>query len=298
MLPVGAMAVVFLPWIGGGERIDAFGLSLSRDGTLRAAAVLLKLAAASLWMSYLLATTPVSRLFGALRTLRVPAILVDILEATVRYLSVLAREASGMLLAARSRSGGPTRSSFLSMRRLGDLIASLFLRTMHRSERCRAAAEARAFGPGDDPDESIKTRTENAIEIEGLSFRYPGGDCDALTAISLAIPPGKRVAVLGANGAGKTSLLLHLNGVHLPQSGNVRVAGIDAKRESLPALRRKVGMVFQDPDDQVIGLTVFEGCRLRLAAAGPRRFGCQGAGRGSSDDCRPSGNAPIGLPFR
>lgn len=108
---------------------------------------------------------------------------------------------------------------------------------------------------------------EHIVQIEDLHFKYKDGTV-ALRGLSLYIERGRKVAVLGPNGAGKSTLLLHFNGIHLPQRGRVWVAG----REVTPAterwVRSRVGLVFQDPDDQVFSSTVQED-----VAFGPRNLG-------------------------
>jgi cobalt/nickel transport system ATP-binding protein len=95
-----------------------------------------------------------------------------------------------------------------------------------------------------------------AIEAGGLRFDYPGGH-PALAGVDLRVRHGERVALLGPNGAGKTTLMLHLNGL-LRGEGELRVAGIDARRGDLRELRGRVGLVFQDPDDQLFMPSVAE----------------------------------------
>jgi len=94
------------------------------------------------------------------------------------------------------------------------------------------------------------------IEIDRLSHVYPDGK-QALDEISLSIMPGEKVALLGANGAGKSTLLLHLNGI-LEGEGKISVDGLDVVKKNLGQVRAKVGMVFQNPDDQLFSPTVFE----------------------------------------
>jgi cobalt/nickel transport system ATP-binding protein len=95
-----------------------------------------------------------------------------------------------------------------------------------------------------------------AIEARGLRFRYPNGVA-GLSGVDLSVGHGERVAVLGPNGAGKTTLMLHLNGL-LSGEGDLSVAGIDARGGDVRELRARVGLVFQDPDDQLFMPTVRE----------------------------------------
>jgi len=97
-----------------------------------------------------------------------------------------------------------------------------------------------------------------AIQVENLSFSYPDGR-QALDHISLKIYPGEKVAVVGPNGAGKSTLFLHLNGIlRGADSGRIRIAGMDITEKTLRHIRARVGLIFQDPDDQLFSPTVFE----------------------------------------
>jgi energy-coupling factor transporter ATP-binding protein EcfA2 len=97
---------------------------------------------------------------------------------------------------------------------------------------------------------------EAIISVEHLSYQYPDGT-PALHDITFNLMPGEKVALIGANGAGKSSLLYQLNGI-LNGQGSVRVAGLEVKKPNLPRIRALVGLVFQDPDDQLFSPTVFE----------------------------------------
>jgi cobalt/nickel transport system ATP-binding protein len=108
------------------------------------------------------------------------------------------------------------------------------------------------------------------IAIEALSYRYPDGTA-ALDDVSLHIHPGERIALLGPNGAGKTTLVLHMNGIHMPQSGTVSVSGIPLSNTTAMEIRRRVGVVFQDPDDQLFMTTVRQDVEF-----GPRNLGLEG----------------------
>jgi cobalt transport protein ATP-binding subunit len=94
------------------------------------------------------------------------------------------------------------------------------------------------------------------IEIYNLSFAYHNGH-QALRDVSLSVQPGEKVALVGPNGAGKSTLLLHLNGI-LQGEGTVRVTGQEVAEPNLAHIRAQVGMVFQDPDDQLFSPTVFD----------------------------------------
>jgi len=95
-----------------------------------------------------------------------------------------------------------------------------------------------------------------SVEVNDLSFSYPDGRV-ALAGVNLKIAPGEKVALVGPNGAGKSTLLLHLNGL-LRGTGDVRVAGLTLGDETLARIRARVGLVFQDPDDQLFSPTVFD----------------------------------------
>jgi cobalt/nickel transport system ATP-binding protein len=96
----------------------------------------------------------------------------------------------------------------------------------------------------------------HSIEVEHLSFSYPDGH-PALRDVSLHIAPGEKVALAGPNGAGKSTLILHLNGI-LKGEGRVSVCGLPVVEKNLGRVRAAVGLVFQNPDDQLFSPTVFD----------------------------------------
>jgi cobalt/nickel transport system ATP-binding protein len=109
-----------------------------------------------------------------------------------------------------------------------------------------------------------------SLEVRSLAYAYPDGH-QALFGVDLTVARGDRVALLGPNGAGKTTLVLHLNGILTPGHGSVTVAGLPVGKETMQEIRRRVGVVFQDPDDQLFMPTVRED-----VAFGPANLGVRG----------------------
>ena len=113
-----------------------------------------------------------------------------------------------------------------------------------------------------------------AITIRGLTYRYPASASNVLNGIDLDVAPGERVALLGPNGSGKTTLALHLNGLLPLQAGTITVLGLPVIDRHLRDIRRRVGLVFQDPDDQLFMPTVGDD-----VAFGPANLGIARAER-------------------
>ncbi|MDP3894689.1 energy-coupling factor ABC transporter ATP-binding protein [Nocardioides sp.] len=109
------------------------------------------------------------------------------------------------------------------------------------------------------------------LDVRGLAYAYPDGH-QALYGVDLHVERGERVALLGPNGAGKTTLVLHLNGILTAGAGSVAVSGLPVVKENLAEIRRRVGVVFQDPDDQLFMASVRQD-----VAFGPANLGLRGA---------------------
>jgi cobalt/nickel transport system ATP-binding protein len=112
--------------------------------------------------------------------------------------------------------------------------------------------------------------TDVVLDVRALAFAYPDGR-QALYGVDLTVHRGERIAILGPNGAGKTTLVLHLNGTLSGGSGTVAVDGLKVEKANLREIRRKVGIVFQDPDDQLFMPTVRDD-----VAFGPANIGYRG----------------------
>jgi cobalt/nickel transport system ATP-binding protein len=121
-----------------------------------------------------------------------------------------------------------------------------------------------------EPAAAVAGTPPPSLEVHRLAFAYPDGH-QALYGVDLTVRRGERVALLGPNGAGKTTLVLHLNGI-LTGQGSVAVGGLPVAKQHLREIRRRVGIVFQDPDDQLFLPTVGED-----VAFGPANFGVRGA---------------------
>lgn len=106
----------------------------------------------------------------------------------------------------------------------------------------------------------------NAVEIANLSYCYPDGT-KAIKNLDLKIKHQQRVAILGANGSGKTTLLYHLNGLLMPQDGTVKVMGSYVTKKDILSIRKQVGLLFDNPDNQLFSTTV-----LNDIAFGPRNL--------------------------
>ena len=113
--------------------------------------------------------------------------------------------------------------------------------------------------------------SHHLVSARNLEHRYPDGT-QALRGLSFEVHHGEAVAVIGGNGAGKSTLLLHLNGLLAPSAGEVRIGDLPVTRATLAEVRRSVGFIFQDPDDQLFMPTVAEDVAfgpLNLGLAGP-----------------------------
>src|SRR5574340_575421 len=99
--------------------------------------------------------------------------------------------------------------------------------------------------------------SHHIVEFKDVHFQYPDGT-KALNGLSLRITHGEAVGIIGANGAGKSTLLMHTNGFLLPQSGSITVGDLELDKKTAQEVRKKVGLIFQNPDDQLFMPTVYD----------------------------------------
>lgn len=147
------------------------------------------------------------------------------------------------------------------------------------------ALAARTITPGHPGDGSIvapgppapeelppASRDTPSVAVLDLVHRYPGAMTAAVDGVTLVIPAGQTLALVGQNGSGKSTLVKHLNGLLRPSGGSVRLRDQDIRGTDVSGLARDVGFVFQDPDDQL-----FERSVAREVAFGPRQMGIPGS---------------------
>ena len=99
--------------------------------------------------------------------------------------------------------------------------------------------------------------SHHTIDVEQLSFNYPDGRC-ALDNVTLFVEQNEKVALVGPNGSGKSTLLSHLNGVLRHQTGSITIGGLTIADDNLGQIRAWVGLVFQNPDDQLFSPRVYQ----------------------------------------
>ena len=286
---------LLLPVFGRGPRVDVLGVSLSQPGLWAAWNIVVKGTIGVAATVVMASTTPIPLILHGLERLRVPRTLVAITAFMVRYGDVITDELRRMRIARESRGcPGELDGPGSGRGHLGRRPVRALLRAgragvpgdgLSRLRRFAAGAQRGGDprGVGDVPGvagggDARRPRglvgagvTTPVLEVRDLAFTYPDGR-EALRGVDLTVTAGERVGILGPNGAGKTTLVLALNGINTATRGTVRVAGTPIERRSLPEIRRRVGIVFQDPDDQLFMPTVHDD-----VAFGPANLGVRGA---------------------
>ncbi|MCW2277617.1 ATP-binding cassette domain-containing protein [Heliophilum fasciatum] len=287
-VPGPAGPVITLPW--------GTTVALSVEGIARAQVLALKVMISVSLLVLLWHHYGERHFFAALARLRVPLILIRLAELTLRYGQVITGEARRMERARQARGfrlhHGLTHKAIRAV--YGGWLGTLFLRAMERAERVYQAMRARGYdhraGEGQRSDSmemsgeqrkparmapavtgpTVTAPSAMALTVDQLSFAYAGAGetFTALRHVSLQVPAGAKVALLGPNGAGKSTLLHHLCGLHVPQTGTVTVLGSPVTAATVWSVRSQVGLLFQDPDDQLFCPTVWDD-----VAFGPQNLG-------------------------
>ncbi|GAJ27243.1 ATPase component of general energizing module of ECF transporters [Liquorilactobacillus sucicola DSM 21376 = JCM 15457] len=112
---------------------------------------------------------------------------------------------------------------------------------------------------------------EPMIEISDLSFQYPQQESEALSHLNLAVAAGEWLAVIGHNGSGKSTLAKLIDGLLIPKTGTIKIAGVQLTSSTLWNIRKNIGMVFQNPDNQFVGANVEEDVAFGLENQGVPR---------------------------
>jgi cobalt ECF transporter T component CbiQ len=254
--------------------------TITHEGMRTAAMLLLRVSASVSYSILLVLTTTWNSILGTLRELRLPGIAVTVLALSYRYLVLLLRTLSELLLARKSRViAAPSfvREAAFASRSGG----YLFLKSLHLAEGVHLALVSRGWN-----DEEARwshaaracldarnTAGDFVFELDDVRYSYPGGVA-GLSIDRLSIPRGRCTVILGPNGSGKSTLLKVLDGLVYPQTGSARAFGTKLSERNLEDgafrefFRGKVGLVFQDADVQCFSSTVRE-----ELAFGPRQMG-------------------------
>ena len=225
-----------MPLVGTGPRTELLGASVSEPGLHAASTLLVKATLGVLASLTLGATTEAADILAGLRRLRVPDLLEQIMGFMIRYLDVVSAELHRIL---RDEVPGVLPAQPAALADAGAGAG----RAVHPVLRVR-----RAGAPGDVVARVRGPMSTPVLDVRGLAYAYPDGH-QALYGVDLQVRRGERVALLGPNGAGKTTLVLHLNGILTAGAGTVAVSGLAVRKQHLAEIRRRVGVVFQDPDD-------------------------------------------------
>ena len=273
IVPFALGALVLLPFTTKGDAaFQMFGFVATHQGVNQSLEIFLKISAANFLLTYLLVTTPQFELLKQLRRLGVPDMLVMIMQMMLRYFYLLLEEVQSMLKAQRSRGLRIERWfwSRLALRRFGHMMGALVTRSYARSSKIYFAMASRGGLQQDIVQVDVESGKQGvarmAITVRDVSFNY--GDNRALREVSFTLPRGSKTVLLGNNGAGKSTLISLLNGLELPLSGEISLFDERMTRANRATAHRRVGVVYQDPDDQIFSPTVEED-----VAFGPRNLG-------------------------
>ena len=284
LAPAWATLIVFLGFsagFGATPMFTAGPLTFYREGMLQGVAAAARVASDMGWMAAVFLTTPFDRVLLALKWYRVPAILLDTIAMTYRYAFLLMDEFHRMRDAARSRGG--FRGYRNSQHSTALILAQVILRAYDRAGRIQSAMAARGANasppvdgqsppsPGACPNRCDITpvRTDPAaalLSCRNLSFGY--GGAPVVEDVTFQVNQGEVVVLCGPNGAGKSTLLNLFAGILTPTQGEILLSGTPLTRKNRADAFRRVGILSQDPNDQLFCTHVADDI-----AYGPKNLG-------------------------
>ncbi len=264
-----------------------------REGVALGVSAALRVASEMSWIAALMLTTPFPRLLDALQFYRLPPVLIGAFGMAYRYAFLLADECYRMIAASRVRGG--LNSFYRKIESLAMIVAQVIIRAYDRAARLQLAMMTRgadfadagsrmvatvkaevAEAPSPSPDGHYNCLMPStgispaafALECRNLSFAYKRGAAREIEDLTLSVACGEVVALCGPNGCGKSTFLKLVAGVLKPLSGEVRLPGRPFDQAHRNETFRFVGLLFQDPNDQVFCTHVREDI-----AYGPRNLG-------------------------
>jgi len=299
LAPAWATLLVFAGFsIGfGTQPIASVGpVTVYREGIVLGIGAALRVASEMSWIATLMLTTPFPRLMEALHFYRVPLVLIGAIGMAYRYAFLLADECYRMIAAARARGG--LHGFYGKVESTAMIVAQVIIRAYDRAARLQQAmmtrgadsADAAAEGgpavsasakaavtevPGFSSDRhydcllpSTVPGSAPVLECRDLSFAYKRGGPHEIDNLTLSVARGEVIVLCGPNGCGKSTFLKLVSGVLKPLSGEVRLLGTPLDQARRNEAFRYVGLLFQDPNDQVFCTHVNED-----VAYGPRNLG-------------------------
>lgn len=284
LAPAWATLIVFLGFSAGFGTTPVLTLgplTLYREGMAQGLAAAARVASDMSWMAAVFLTTPFNRVLDALKWFKVPTILIDTIGMTYRYAFLLIEEFQHMRDAARSRGG--FRGYRNTQHSTAMILAQVILRAYDRASRIQTAmvarganASKRTGGNRVQESQTCPNRCDvtpvfpdaagSILACTNLSFGYHG--TPILADISFSVDKGEVVVLCGPNGAGKTTLLKLLSGVLTPSQGEIFLSGMPLNRDNRNNAFRYVGILSQDPNDQLFCTHVSEDI-----AYGPKNLG-------------------------
>jgi cobalt/nickel transport system ATP-binding protein len=270
LAPAWATLIVFGGFAAGFGMTPIFSigpLTIYREGVLQGLSAASRVACDMSWMAAVFLTTPFAKVLDALKWFKIPVVLINVIATAYRYAFLLFNEFFRMRDAARSKGG--FRNYRMALRSTAMILTQVILRAYDRANRIQESMTARGESTQSARSEMRPSfRTESVacpnkcditpkavdpnapvLRCEGVSYAFAGGR--TLQNISLSVDSGELVVLCGPNGAGKTTLLKLFSGILSPQAGNIFLCGNLLDRKSRFDAFQYVGMMAQDPNDQL-----------------------------------------------